>query len=369
MEPGLLATFRTYTFILWLVYALGLFEPSPTNLIGFCLTTCQLIYLNLRGLQHQRWYLPLGIGIATLGPILIYRALGAEYWQDDGVLVILLMVPLIIVSTQYAMRVMVAFIIGTVLLEGLLVAFQPDVIGMAFARSFLFALVGYAIVRLMTAQRAQRARLMQLATTQEQLIVTQERNRMARELHDTLAHTLSAVSVQLKALAVTLERDPDSSCDILHTLQRLTQDGLTETRQALHALRSNPIDDLGLTLALKNLAQATAERAGAALHLTITERQVTLTHHQQQHVYRIAEEALNNVVRHANAANLTVIFDFQPPFWVLEIMDDGVGFSPDAPQPDGHYGIIGMRERAVLCGGELSITSGQGTHIQLKLKG
>jgi len=226
----------------------------------------------------------------------------------------------------------------------------------------------------MKVQRAQRsdlsaanARLAQYAAALEQLTVSRERNRLARELHDVLAHTLSGVAVELEAVRALWSTDPERAQDMLgHSLQA-TREGLTETRRALQELRASPLEDLGLALAVRSLAESAAGRAGMALDLHITEPLADYPAAIQQAVYRVTQEALANVTAHSGARTVTLALDGSPHHLRLEIRDDGRGFDPAALNDD-QYGLRGMRERVEMIGGRFSVDSapGQGTRIVLE---
>ncbi len=129
---------------------------------------------------------------------------------------------------------------------------------------------------------------------------------MARELHDTLAHSLSAVAVQLEAVDSAMTTAPDEARVILGKALAQTRSGLTETRRALHELRATPLDDLGLALAIQNLAITTAQRNGMTATVSLPEGALNLPPEIEQGVYRIAQEALTNAARHAGATQLKV---------------------------------------------------------------
>jgi signal transduction histidine kinase len=144
---------------------------------------------------------------------------------------------------------------------------------------------------------------------------------------------------------------------------------LHESRRALQALRASPVDEMGLALALQQAAREAAERAGTELTLTLPPSLNSLPPDVEQQLYRVAEEALNNVVRHAHASSLTLALQQTEPALMLTIRDDGGGFDPKHPSPNGHYGIAGMRERAALVNGTLQVESqpGKGTTIRLTI--
>jgi signal transduction histidine kinase len=254
-------------------------------------------------------------------------------------------------------------------------------------------LVGYVVVQLVSIQREQRAalaeayeqqaaanaRLQQYAVTIEELSISRERNRLARELHDTLAHSLSAVTVQLEAVRSLWQVNADSARDLLDQADETARTGLTEARRALQALRASPLQDLGLVLALQDLAETAAERTGASLELQVSEHLPDrLAGHVplevEQGVYRVAQEALENVVRHAAARHIVVRLEQQAQNLVMCIEDDGVGadrdqLPPEENQVEGRLGIRGMQERAQLIGGQLKIVSQpeQGTMVTLTI--
>ncbi|NDJ78986.1 MAG: sensor histidine kinase, partial [Chloroflexi bacterium] len=339
IEPGLLKVFRLFAIVMWGLIALGfcaqLSEPDPDPLTMLAMLQTSLLALVLVWSNLQVWlgrhYLTVAMLLASMGPVLAQGLSVAirteqgytptEAVGESGNLLLWLLVPLLLVSSQYGMRTMLAFSIGTPLVEALLVmpwvinddAVVEYVINDWIIRILLFVIVGYVVVRLTTAQRAQRvilaeknAQLTHYAATLEQLAVTRERNRMARELHDTLAHTLSAVSVQLQALEILMDSDPPQAAETLHHLQDMARSGTQEARRVLHALRASPLEDLGLILAVERLARSAADRAGWHLTLNLPDSLVELRPDIEQHLYRIAEEALNNVVRHANAKNVLV---------------------------------------------------------------
>ena len=241
---------------------------------------------------------------------------------------------------------------------------------------------GLLIAHLMTQQRQQQAalaaaaeeqartneQLVHYAASLEELTISRERNRMARELHDTLAHSLSAVTVQLGAVETLWENDPDGAKALLAQADGSARDGLDEARRALQALRASPLEDLGLVLALEALAKEAAARTNATLHLDLPEMNLALLEpHVEQSVYRVAQEVLENCVRHASAKIIRVALVDSAEKLELSIKDDGQGFDQSHAAPSGHYGIAGMKERASVIGGTLQVESSPrgGTTVQL----
>jgi signal transduction histidine kinase len=151
--------------------------------------------------------------------------------------------------------------------------------------------------------------------------------------------------------------------------------GLTEARRALQDLRAQPLQDLGLALALQELAETAAQRSGADLDLDIPRQlEGSLPPEVEQGVYRIAQESLENIVRHAQAGAITFFVAQEDGVLVLQVEDDGLGLPPDLVKggdsvDETHMGIRGMQERASLIGGRLEIgpRQGGGTRVTLKV--
>jgi signal transduction histidine kinase len=243
-------------------------------------------------------------------------------------------------------------------------------------QTVIFLAVGFSISFLMNRLRRQQqsleaanTHLSHYASTLDHLATSQERNRLARELHDTLAHTLSGLSVQLETMKAYWEVDNQTARSILDKSLLSAHNGLEETRRALKALRASPLDDLGLALAISNMARESAARAKINLNLLMTDTIPALTPDIEQCVYRIAQEAVTNVINHAQAKNLLLKLEYADRKVTLEVHDDGIGFNADSIGEFGHLGLVGMRERAQLIGGSLNITSkpGEGTAILLKV--
>jgi signal transduction histidine kinase len=400
IEPSLLGIFRLFVglrlLLHWLTLCVWVIQPDARSqvfpFVGIAETVFLLIYLTWKWLQKilGRFYLPLAILIATAGPIVEYSAnvalrlrSGTSTGGEQAVLlIVILFIPLLLVSWQYNLRSVIAFCIGSGLLD--LAISLPlermggpktsDVLGIVILRSLLFLMVGFTVVRLMSAQRSQRnamseanTRLARYATTLEQLTISRERNRLARDLHDTLAHTLSGLAVQLEAMGAVWESDPDQAHTMLNHSLEMTRSGLVETRRALHALRASPLEDMGLGLAISTLAESVAARLNARLDLDVPRQILGLSPEVEQCVYRIADEALNNIARHADAKTIYLRISQNQTGTQLFITDDGHGFDIGAANTEGHFGLRGMQERADLVGATLNVRSNPGEGTQLEL--
>lgn len=212
-------------------------------------------------------------------------------------------------------------------------------------------------------------KLAQQAVMMEQFAAVQERNRLARELHDTLAHSLSGTAVQLQAVNTLLGVNPAAAKAELKVAQEQIKRGLTESRRAISALRDSTLEAKGLTAALRQRAEQLAQRTGLALQCDLDELPQLLPHLEQT-LYRIADEALLNAEKYAQATRLQLDLRYDGEEIILTIWDDGVGFDPQTTPAGSHFGLVGMKERAELIGAELLILSQptQGTQVELKIK-
>jgi signal transduction histidine kinase len=247
----------------------------------------------------------------------------------------------------------------------------------AFIRSIVLGIVGVLEYRIMTSQRKQRAELVEAneklthyAMTIEQLTVSRERNRMARELHDTLAHTLSSVAVELEAIKTLVKPKPVEAIKLVDQSLSITRSGLNETRKALQDLRALPIEDLGLTLALKTQMDSIADRGGIKVKTRIDKGIDKLVPPDAAYcIYRIAQEGLENVVRHSDASQASLRLARSEGKLHMIIQDDGRGFDPESVDDRERFGLRGMSERAEMLGGRLIVESnpGRGTTVSLVL--
>lgn len=291
---------------------------------------------------------------------------------------------LALVAWQYRLPHVILYSIATTGLElGLIFASKiPDqgvyvLTFVAIVRTISFFALGVFISLIVTRLREQHeslslanADLAHYASTLEQLTISRERNRMSRELHDTVVHSLSGLSVQLETAKAYLEVDPVTSKNLLESSLEATRTGLQETRRAIKALRASPLEDLGLVGSLRKLIETTKDRANLAVDVLLPGQEVHLAPDVEQGIYRIAQEAVENVVQHASAQQLIFKFTVDEKIIRLMIQDDGIGFSHGDKTVSGHFGLAGMHERAQFAGGELSINSkpSTGTTVLLGIK-
>jgi signal transduction histidine kinase len=248
---------------------------------------------------------------------------------------LVLVMPLILVS-RWIDAVAVAMIYGT---------------GIVFVVTF---------TRIAASERKARASLgeanrllLENAAQKEELAVTRERNRLARELHDSLGHYLTVVNVQIGAAQAVFDQDSARALEHLSTAQTLTQEGLAEIRRSVAALRASPTESRFLPEALTALV-AQWKSAGMNVVFSVLGDTRPLSPQADLTIYRAAQEALTNVSKHAQANTVALVLDFQNVEAVhLRVTDDGVGTNGS----NSGFGLLGVRERTQQLGGEVRITT------------
>ena len=406
LEPGIMRSFRIFTGFRIALVLFSSLEYLHGNdwiiandfiliIISLLDAILLLVFLSIPQLKNllKQYHFAIGVVWATLGPMLELHVMINYYVihvPDRSLFlfvilpILVLFIPLVLISWQYDMQA-VSLYCGVTFLLDLLFAyasykvfslqFFTPIIGMAFIRTVMFLLVGNMIVNLMHVQREQHKklilandRLTRYAATLEQLTTSRERNRMARELHDVLAHTMSGVAVELEGVRALMHSDPDKAETLLNHSLQAVREGLTETRRSLQALRASPLEDLGLGLALSNLTESITGRSEFQTNINIEENLRDFPVEVQQCFYRIAQEALSNISLHAEAHTINLSLTYDEPSLELSIEDDGIGFDINKVDFSQKYGLLGMRERVEMIGGKLDIHSipNQGTKIIVK---
>ena len=207
-----------------------------------------------------------------------------------------------------------------------------------------------------------------IAGAQDQAILA-ERQRLARDLHDSVTQSLYSVTLHAQAATRLLAaNDLSTVAHYLHELQDIAQEALDEMRLLIFELRPPVLDQGGLAAALRARLDTVEARAHLETQL-IVDGSGALPKPVEQGLYRIAQEALNNALKHAHAQHVVVRFQQTPAAVVLEISDDGSGFDPAQARATGGLGLRGIAERAVQLGGQLSVqsTPGRGTHLRVEV--
>ncbi len=198
----------------------------------------------------------------------------------------------------------------------------------------------------------------------EELATTKERNRLAREIHDSLGHYLTVVNVQIGAAQAILELDRQRALDHLSNAQALTQEGLAEVRHSVAALRASPIESRPLPEALTKLAEQW-NAAGLRAKFVVAGTTRPLTPQVNLTLYRAAQEALTNVGKHAHASSVELHLDYRDERLIrLRIKDDGLG----SANSEGGFGLLGVRERVQLLNGAVHVRAGAGEGFSLEVE-
>jgi signal transduction histidine kinase len=405
-EPGLNRIFRNYcgfallyffAFFVYTIVTIGeIFSPTLILFyVNLAVYAVLFAYLSWAWLAKKigRFYFPLAILMATLIPMysvtifwpfqtgdalseIIYRS-----WYLFPILV----VPITLVAWQYGYKIALVFIVFTAFFDLPFIIMRINeinletiqLLGVPIQRTIAFGMVGVIVGLLMNTQKDQRRKLIQAnvmlskhADTLEELATSRERNRLARELHDTLAHTLSSQILTLEALRLSPPEAKDEMQTVLLTLIENSRKGLSDTRRALKDLRSKQLDDLGLKAALDALVKDASSRMEFSIEALIDDNLPGISKEIEQCIYRIAQEGIENIVRHANASRAALTLSYSKNILMLEIRDNGEGFSLGVINDGDNHGIKGMQERVEDVGGILNISSRKkrGTRIIAKIE-
>lgn len=216
--------------------------------------------------------------------------------------------------------------------------------------------------RVQTYQGALHNYLGAVTQTQEE-----ERARLSRELHDETVQTLIALGHKAQMAQRNYQRGGEQTDSLLHELRQMIAEAIEEVRRFSQALRPVYLEELGLLAALENLARE------ANAHLSVEGSPYRLDPQTETILYRVAQEALNNALHHARATCLRVRLSFSAKQLTLRVEDDGVGFTVPSSYAlltqQGHFGMMGMYERALQINAQLEVTSnpGKGTTVQLRV--
>jgi signal transduction histidine kinase len=405
-EPGLNRIFKNYcgfallyfsAFFAYTIVTIGeIFSPTLilfyVNLAVYAVLFAYLSWVWLAK-KIGRFYFPIAILMATLIPMysitffwpfqtgdaiseIIYRS-----WYLFPILV----VPITLVAWQYGYKITLVFIIFTAFFDFPFIIMRINeinsatiqLLGVPLQRSMAFGMVGVIVGLLMNTQKAQQRKLIQAnimlskhAETLEELATSKERNRLARELHDTLAHTLSSQILTLEALRLSPPADKTEMQTVLMNLIDNSRKGLSETRRALKDLRSKQLDDLGLKNSLDFLLTDASSRTEIKIESKVDDYFPTISKEIEQCIYRIAQEGIENIIRHANATKAVMTLSYMKNELLFEISDNGDGFSLGRINKGESHGIKGMQERVEEVGGILDINSRKkrGTRIIAKFE-
>lgn len=208
-----------------------------------------------------------------------------------------------------------------------------------------------------------------LAAAERAAGVAEERARLAREIHDTLAQAFASVVTHLEAADASLPADAERPRRHVRAAEEVARSSLAEVRTLVWALRPEAISSVGLPAAIERAATAGSGPAGPVIDFAVSGEARALHMDVEVTLLRAAQEAIANARRHAAASHITVTLTYYPDEVSLDVADDGGGFDPAGAAKSGGLGLIGMRERAEALGGRLAIESapGEGTVVAVTL--
>jgi signal transduction histidine kinase/ligand-binding sensor domain-containing protein len=226
---------------------------------------------------------------------------------------------------------------------------------------------GCGLMLLASAWAAYQMRLRQIRS--RFAAVLDERARLAREIHDTLAQGFVGISSQLDAVAMCMPDDSPPARKYLDMARRMARHSLTEARRSVMDLRASVLEGQDLAAALESGMRIWTAGAGIDVKVEVSGPQAPLPEEMEQQLLRIAQEAVTNIVKHAGATSIWIKLHTEAKRLFLRVVDNGHGFEQGGAfsSQDGHFGLIGMRERAERLGGELRLVShpGEGTQVEV----
>jgi signal transduction histidine kinase len=199
--------------------------------------------------------------------------------------------------------------------------------------------------------------------------VVRERLKMARDLHDTLAHSMMAMLAEIRLLKKLHTSRPEALAEELERAEAVAHEGLNEAREAIAQMRVSGVREVGLGAALKTLVERFTDRTGLASELNVDAGAAGFGDERAETLLRMADEALRNVEKHAQARRVEVRLSSDEDGWLeLSVRDDGIGFDTRESYP-GHFGLVGLREQAQLIGATFAIdsSSDKGTIVRVRL--
>lgn len=198
-------------------------------------------------------------------------------------------------------------------------------------------------------------------------LLTAERTRLARELHDTLEQTLASTALHLDAAKGFFHEQPAETERLISAATQQLRQSQLEVRRSVWNLRALALEQATLPQALLQLGKALADTHGPAVEVRCEGKPVLVPPGTASHLFRIAQEGVTNALKHAQASKIEIVLDFKPDGVELRVNDDGCGFDPAAAAVNGHFGLLGLKERARALGAELTLdsTPSQGTSLRL----
>lgn len=240
-------------------------------------------------------------------------------------------------------------------------------LGLGFAETDPPSGKSFVLLRVLAEQMTMAVELLRLAEATKQAAIYEERNRVAREIHDTLAQAFTGISLQLEVAKSLVEADPQAVQQILNHISQLAEAGLSEARRSVWALYPPAAEYADLAQLLYESVEQMTRSTSIAVEINVQGTPCCLPPFIGMNLLRIGQEALTNALKHAQAQIVTIELVYERDRILLTIRDNGRGFTPpDTPDKfNGGFGLVGMYERCDRINAQLSLTSqpGQGTQI------
>lgn len=198
--------------------------------------------------------------------------------------------------------------------------------------------------------------------------ILEERNRIARELHDTLEQDMAGITMQLDLAADCFEKSAPIAQRAIETARNMSRHSMMEARRSVWDLRCHLLENGDLVYALKQVAELLSRRDGIKIDVQVSGVPSRLTPSLELNLLRIGQEAMTNAVKHAHAGNIILELRYEQERVQLRVSDDGVGFVPSESSLSNHFGLLDMRERAQAIGSEIQIASGEGSGTRIELE-
>ncbi|WP_431043204.1 sensor histidine kinase [Streptomyces sp. P1-3] len=328
-------------------------EFTEFDLTGYVLVAL----ITLPGMLVRR--APVAVCVLVNAAYLLYVLAG--YWP-----LLIVLGPVLAVYTVAYLRttwvsVTCAAMMSSVWIVGPLISYDTPTFGVVTNGLFFPAVIWrFGAVARRTGELTRKLRREQAERARRE--VAQERGRIARELHDVVAHHMSVVSVQAGLARFVFSSDPDTARTALGTIEEVSAEALEEMRRMLHLLRSEdggydcgaPVAPMPGVERLDEMVER-VRSGGVPVDLHVVGAPRPLAPGVELCVYRVVQEALTNVLKHTREARATVELHYRPTHLTVSVIDDGKGVIPARLGKDGGHGLIGMRERAKLYGGSISI--------------
>lgn len=325
--------------------------PSPLRVLLFYYGVCLILWAIEIWLTPVIWWLAFAYVGQMFGLLPLWGALAGTAFVFAGMYRVLMSTGMIGAPSEA--------------LSSILAQWIPIVVILVFLNQLIHTSQdrGKLIAKLEAAKKE-----LELAQAREaELAVLRERERLARDLHDSLGHAMVALTVQLEAVQRLYRVDPQRAAAQMDELKTLTRSSMDTLRRSIAGLRIQDFDDRDLCSALQSLCVDFGQRTGLTVTCTLDEETPALSPVLAETVWRVVQEALTNVEKHARADRAAVYLRHEARAVVVRIADNGIGLPDNADAGLSHFGLRGMRERIEGLGGILTLSNDEGAVVEARL--